>query len=220
MDVAFLISFFVVAITLVIVGAVVSAAKEKKRTETLASVAGQLGLTFFPEGNPGLVEELAALDLFSRGRSRKTANLIHGAADETTVAIVDYRYTTGSGKHSHTWRQTVVCFHSQKLALPFFALRPARLFDRLGGLFGKQDINFESHPRFSQTFRLRGQPEEHVRRHFTPAVLEFFEARPDVSVEGNAYRMVYYRAGRRPKPEDVPALFKEAFAAFTLLRQP
>ena len=116
--------------------------------------------------------------LFSQGRSKRISNLIHGDTDEVALGIFDYRYTTGSGKNSHTYRQTVVCFRSPTSNLPQFALKPQSFLHAVGKLFGYQDIDFQSHPKFSKAFILRGTSETAVRKLFTADLLSFLETKP------------------------------------------
>jgi hypothetical protein len=87
--------------------------------------------TFSPEDGPALRGRLAGFHLFSQGRSRKIRNVLRGRAGDTDVLMLDYRYTTGSGKNSHTWEQTVMVFESAGAHFPDFSLRPEHIFHKL-----------------------------------------------------------------------------------------
>ncbi len=193
---------------------------EKKRREALQRMADELGLTFYGDGDPGLIAEISDLPLFSKGRSRRLTNLILGETDETTMGVFDYRYTVGSGKNSQTYRQTVAFFRSGDLKLPVFEMRPQSFFHGIGKMFGYQDIDFETHRNFSRAFILRGPNETHVRQFFRPTVLEYFERNQGVCVEGRLHDVVFYRHGKRVKPEQIKELMNEGFQVFTALRQP
>jgi hypothetical protein len=65
--------------------------------------------------------------------SRSISNVFSGMFNDIPVMVMDYKYTTGGGKSSHTWQQTVLTFESDKLLLPSFFLRPENLFDKIGG---------------------------------------------------------------------------------------
>jgi hypothetical protein len=123
--------------------------QEKKRTEAMSVVAAEMGLPFYAQGDASLIHELANFPLFSEGRSKKIKNMLHGETSDVEVGVFDYQYTIRSGKHSHTYKQTVAYFRSPELDCSEFALRPEKLFDKIGGVLGFQDIDFESHPRFS-----------------------------------------------------------------------
>ncbi len=197
---------------------VLSARTTKKRTEGMQAAANTLGLPFFPQGDPQLIQQLSPFKLFSQGRSKRIQNMIHGQTEEVDLGIFDYQYTTGSGKHAHTSRQSVICFQSPRLQLPDFVLRPGSVFDRIGGVFGYRDIDFDTHPAFSRDFVLRGSNEEPIRRVFWQDVLEHFEAHTGVCVEGSGTRLIYYRAGKRINAEQVSSFLEEGFQVFTLLR--
>ena len=122
---------------------------EKKRTEKFKLVAEQLGLPSYPKGDDSLIESLSSFHLFSQGHSEKFRNMLHGVTEHVDVAIFGYEYTVyPGGQHAHTFRQNVIYFRSPALNLPQFALRPENLFDKIGDVFGGQDIDFESHPKF------------------------------------------------------------------------
>ncbi|HMP77944.1 MAG TPA: hypothetical protein PKD54_00695 [Pirellulaceae bacterium] len=187
---------------------------EKKRTQQLLEIAEQLGLVFSPQPEGGLFESFAQFTLFNQGRGRKIFNVMSGETDEVTICIFDYQYTTGSGKHQHTHKLTIASLDSPRLlVLPQFSMRPEGFFDRLGSLFGFQDINFDHHPEFSRRFVLKGPDEAAIRACFRPALLDYFASRQKISVEAAPGRLIYYR-NSRPKVEDYPKLLEEAYQVF------
>jgi hypothetical protein len=191
---------------------------QKRRTAALSALAENMGLPFFPAGDPGLLLELARFHLFSQGRAKRIRNMLHGDAGDVRVAIFDYQYTVGSGKHSHTHVQTVASFRVPELRLPEFALRPENLFHKIGGVFGYLDIDFESHPAFSRAYLLRGSNEPLIRRLFVPEVLVYFESHNDLCVEGSGPQFVYYRNGRRLDPDAIRAWLETGFELLRLFR--
>src|SRR5512135_1468017 len=97
----------VVAVLALVGGLIVySARKERERTEQLAALAPAMGFTFEPAPDLEAMKASGALPLYEHGHSKKLANLLSGQAGERDVKLFDYRYTTGSGKNSHTWHQT------------------------------------------------------------------------------------------------------------------
>ncbi|MHB0959377.1 MAG: hypothetical protein ACYC6N_07120 [Pirellulaceae bacterium] len=202
---------FGAVMALVAFGGVASYMSEKKRRTAVGSVAQQLGLSFAEEGGPELLSALSDLPLFSRGRAKRITNLIQGETDEMSMGIFDYRYTTGSGKNSHTYRQTVAFFRSPGRDLPQFELKPQSFLHGIGKMFGYQDIDFQSHPKFSRTFVLRGTNETQVREVFTADVLSFFESKPSISVEAQGHDLILYRPSKRVKPDELHELMAEGF---------
>ncbi len=192
---------------------------EKKRREAMQRVADELGLTFYQDGDPGLVGELSDMPLFSKGRSKRISNMIYGETEDVVMGVFDYRYTIGSGKNSHTHRQSVAFFRSPDLHLPVFDMRPQSIFHGIGKVFGYQDIDFDSHPAFSKAFLLRGPNETAIRAAFRPEILMLFEKKQGVCVEGRQNDLVFYRHSKRVKPEQVKELMNEGFQIFASLRQ-
>lgn len=193
---------------------------EKKRTEAFEKVAADLGLPFHPKGDAALLERLQGFHLFSQGRSKKMQNLLYGQIEGGEVALFGHRYTTGSGKNSQVHNQNVAYFRSPSLDLPRFALRPEHIFHKIGGVLGYQDIDFDSHERFSKAYLLRGDDEAAIRETFTDSVLSFYECQKGISTEAGGDQLIFYRAGKRIKPEEVVSFLEEASSAFKLFKKP
>ncbi len=191
---------------------------EKKRTEKMRLVAAEMGLPFYAQGDASLISELSNFPLSSEGNSKKIKNMLHGETRDVEVGVFDYRYTIWTGKNRSVYKQTVAYFRSPKLECSEFALRPENLFDKIGGVFGFQDIDFESHPGFSSSYLLRGSSEYGIRTLFTDTVLAFFENEPGFSVEGYGQQIIFYRAAKRVTPDDIRSFFEEAFRAYTLFK--
>ncbi len=193
---------------------------EKKRREALQKTADELGFEFYPQGDVTLLGRLGRFYLFQQGHSKRLYNLLRGEANDLEVLVFDYTYVTGSGKSSHTWSQTVVCFQLADDVLPHFEMRPESVWHRIGQLFGYQDINFESHPVFSKKYLLRGSDEEAVRELFTDEVLSWFEDTEGMSVEGRGDRLLFYRQAKRADPELIRRLLEEGFKVLNLFVPP
>ena len=201
-EVAFFIGTFVVGFAII---GVLAYLADKKRKEALEALAKEMGLEFFPDGNSELEQQLSGFNLMNRGYSKKLNKLILGQTDDVTIAIFDYCYTTGSGKNRSRHSQTVASLQSNQLSHCDFTMRPEGFMDSIGGALGFQDIDFESHPNFSNMFVLKGDSEEAVRSRFQPAVLEYFEDKPGVSVESHAGNIILYRTCllyTSPSPRD------------------
>ena len=209
---------FVAVIALMVVVFAWSKKQEEKRTAALHAAAEQMGLAFAPLGDDGVVAHLAGFELFSLGRDRRTFNMLHGQTEDVHVAIFDYQYTTGSGKNRHSPRQTVLCVQSPLLDLPSFALRPEHFFHRIGEWFGFRDIDFDSHPKFSSAWLLRGNEEASIRNLFDAEVLGFFENVSNLCVEAHGSRLICYRGGQRVEPANIRAWLDEGFGVYLLFR--
>jgi hypothetical protein len=180
---------------------------EKKRREALERVAAQLGMRFSAQ----LPEEIrsrllqAGFGLFERSHGRRFYNsMSKRLIDGTEITVFDYQYTRGSGKSSSTYRQSVFYAYHEDLHLPRFRLHPENaLFHGIAKAFGMQDINFESHPKFSRSYLLRGQDEAQVRLRFHPGVLSFLEQYPNYCAEGAGAHLILWQNDRQVSPEEI-----------------
>jgi len=188
---------------------------EKKRTEELQHLADELAFEFLPQGDTSLFQSLGKFQLFSQGRSKRLWNLLRGTTNDLEVAIFDYRYVTGSGKHSHTWNHTVICFRFAGQPLPHFSLRPENFADKIGGWFGYQDIDFETHPAFSKQYLLRGANEPAIRSLFTNEVLNYFDQKPGLTIEASENTLLFYRHSALLKPQEVRSFMEQGFGVLT-----
>ncbi|MFQ3612566.1 MAG: hypothetical protein SNJ68_02475, partial [Cyanobacteriota bacterium] len=76
-------------------------------------------------------------------------------------------------------------------------------FHGIAKAFGMKDINFESHPKFSQSYLLRGQDEAQIRMRFHPGVLSFLEDHPNYVVEGSGSHLILWRNNHLLQPEAI-----------------
>ena len=206
--------FFGIAAVIAISFGVYSYFADKKRKEGLQAVASELGLEYFLDGSVELQEQLSAFKLFNTGRARKLTKLIRGDSDEVRISIFDYQYTTGRGKHSKNHYQTVAALQSRALDITDFLIRPEGMLDKLGGVMGFQDIDFDSHPNFSKMFVLQGSNEEAVRSMFKPAILEFFEGKKGINAAAHSGTIIIFRPGRFIKTPEIKNFLGEAYEVY------
>jgi hypothetical protein len=190
----------------------------RQRTQALKSLAPSLSFTFSEKGDNSLMAGLSVFHLFSSGHSRKVTNVFTGKFNLVPVTVMDYKYTTGGGKDSHTWRQTVLIMESDKLQLPRFVLRPENFFDKIGSAFGRKDINFDTAPVFSKKYFLRGDDEAVVRSLFTARILDYYEQHPGLSTESDGARLIYYRTSKIVPPDKIQAFLQEGYDIFNLFK--
>ena len=203
------------------VGAYFAWLSEKKRTAALADVALRLGFSFEGKVSNEEAATLGSFHLFKVGRSRKGKNLMRGKSNGAEAIVLDYQYTIGSGKSSHTYSQTVVIYAASAgaAALPDFTLGPEHWWDKVGEVFGHRDINFESSEEFSKHYLLKGPDEAAIRTLFGAEPLGYFAQHQGWSVEAAGGSLVIYHTGRRAKPEEMqPFLAETAAVRRTLVR--
>ena len=192
---------------------------EKKRTESLATVAEGLGMSFAADQNEALISKLRVFPVFNKGRAQKMKNVMMAETESTSLAIFEYQYTTGGGKNSQTHRFTIAAMESDDLQLPNFCVRPEGFFDRIGSAIGFQDIDFEEHPEFSDSFVLQGNDESAIRRYFDKRILDLFANNKGVLVDANENLLTYRKRGRQ-SPEAISDFMSEAYAFLNAFQDP
>jgi hypothetical protein len=176
---------------------------ERRRTKQLGAIATELNLEFYENGGGQVMGLVQDFQLFSKGRNRRVKNLIQGQVEDTFVAIFDYRYVTGRGKHSHTYDQTVILLRSEQLRVPKFSLYPENFFHKMGDFLGYHDIDFANYPEFSNRYLLRGENEILIHKSFHSEVIAFYENSRGLSTEANDSRLIFYRAMSKVPPEEM-----------------
>ncbi|HEX4413589.1 MAG TPA: hypothetical protein VH107_08170 [Lacipirellulaceae bacterium] len=191
--------------TIAVVGAValISRRKRRKRAEAMERIAAELRLEYRPVGSDGLVAQLSSFQLFSKGRSKKVANMLQGGSGERRLAIFDYQYTTGGGKSTHVWKTTVLNLSLDGPAMPACMLRRKQVGDTIASWFRGRGIEFVGRPMFSKRYLLRGDDEPAIRAVFTEPVVTYFEENPGLFVEAAGNAMLVYRLGKNVRPEEI-----------------
>ena len=191
-----------------------------KRSNNLKRVANDLNIPFYPKGDDSLYEHLEYFHLFSMNSKSRITNMLHQEDEETELAFFDFTFEIGAGgsgtpsesgagggvSYATEHKQSVVYFCSPKLDLPQFVLQPEKKFHQFGDL---QDIDFSSHTKFSDDYLLQGNPEESVRNLFNEQLLNFFESKPGLCVEGGANQMLFYRLNERISPNKLSQFLEE-----------
>lgn len=209
-----LIPFIAIAAVLALIGGifVVSKRLEQQRTEALAAASQAMGFTFEPAGDLDALKALGDLPLYGHGHSKRVRNVMSGQAGEHDLKLFDYRYTTGGGKNSHTFAQTVALFPQGGQGLPAFLLAPENILHKIGQVFGYQDIDFDSSPEFSSHYLLRGPDEMAIRSAFGADALAYFGQERGWHVESAGGSVCVYRSDKKCKPEDLRTFLDQARA--------
>ncbi len=214
------ITIFIIAgaiIGLVVFAIVAAIRHEKKRKEALRLLAQGNGFSF--QEKAGGPEEigLPQIELFSRGHSKRTTNIMAGEVQDTDLRVLEYRYTVGSGKNSSTSIQTVVAVATGSISegsgamLPDFTLARENFFHKIGQAFGYQDIDFEMFPEFSKKYLLRGSDESAIRSLFNQRVIDAYMNNVAVNVESRDGWLFVFAQGKRLKPEEIQPRIECAF---------
>ena len=196
-----------------------SISRQLKRQKELQVMADSLGFSYNDEQTEKVRELLESSSMLG---NEMFFNVLGGTFNGTYFAIGDFNITVGSDSRKRKQYQTYVVIHSGKLTSPNFCLQPeSALFRMAEGLLnrltGSVDIDFPTHPDFSDNYFLKGSNEDAVREFFTPRVLEYFQAHHGLSVEVFNGTLVFFRLGELVKPDDIKALIDNAMEVHQVL---
>jgi hypothetical protein len=193
--------------------------KANERTVAMQQAAAQLGWTFSAEVPWNYIPGLDRFTLFTQGHGKQIKNMMYGEAEGVKAAVFDYNYTTGSGKNSATFYQSVVYLEPANLTLPNFSLRHENIMSKFLSAFGYQDIDFGERPEFSRQYLLRGHDEPAIRQAFNDRVLVFYENYPGTCTDGGGNQIFLYRANYRFQPQDIRGYVGLGLELMKLLKQ-
>lgn len=184
-----------------------------RRSIEMEETAKAMGMQYLKKDEINLFEDLRYFNLFKNGRSKRLKHIIYKQhqADLKTY-IFDYKYSTGSGDSSKTHKQTVFYIESKALNLPEFYMKPENFFHRIGKFFGKEDINFESHPEFSAQYYLKGHDEEAIRDMMNEDLLYCFTVEDGWSMEGYRDTLLLYRHDESYSKDKILALYERGLS--------
>ena len=207
LPVLFIAGFAVLAIGLIAYSIITT----RKRTQEMEQAANGLGMTFLGKSFDPKSHAIGRFDLFDRGRSRKAYNAMEARLGDVDVLIFDYRYTIGSGKNSTTYSQTVVALGCQQHRLPRFAVKPEHFGHRIASVFGFDDIDFKGDPEFSKRYHVSGEDRAAIIETFHSGVRRHLTQMENAGcVEGDGDWLLWYRSGKRRRPDEIQDLMNEA----------
>jgi len=214
---------------------VVAIVAGQRRARAMKAFAESIGLSYMPhaEDDEEFLRPFSRLPLFSLGRERDVWNMMTGKVDNYHVTILDFRYnynTASSQSIGEVSTQTVVVLDLPQQDMPTFSLRPHRRKDEVGktifsafipGLaeLTPQDIDFPTHPVFSDYYLLHGtrKNEAAVRSLFCDAVIEYFENHKGLCADGAGTLFACYTRGKELSPKDIMPLLDQVVEVSKLL---
>lgn len=171
----------VVVVALVAAAFYYSYLAAKRRREALAQLAVELGWRFAPDKDSSHDDQFACFEVFRSGHSRVAYNTLYGSTTidsqtyDAKMGDFSYQVTTSNGKTTST---TTYHFSYLILELPFrqhvpsLLIRREGMFDKLKGMFGFDDIDFES-AEFSRRFYVKSDDKRFAYDVVDPRMMEF-----------------------------------------------
>lgn len=192
--------FFILLILLLALGLFFGYYFAKKRREAMAKVAIQLGLSYEPKDLWGKDGIYSAISLFNKGDSHQACNIISGNKEGAYVDIFDYQYSTGSGKN-RTTHLVSACILKIPQQFRTLYIRPENFLDKIAGVVGFDDIDFES-KEFSSRFYVKSNDKKFAYDIIHPQMMGFllgFDNTPKIEITG--HYCAFYRESKMEPAE-------------------
>jgi len=205
---------FFVFLIVIAAAAVLGALAAHRRKKALRQLAAEKRLRFSGRDPFNLPNVYGRTRLCSTGHSRKAKNVIYGALGAHEVRYFDFRYTTGSGKNSHTHHFGACALHTDCHFTPLIVRREG-LFDKVAGFFGFDDVDLD-HAEFNRRFYVGCSDKKFAYDVLSQRAMQFFLDRERLSMEMRWNYLIFYRSGT-PRVPEVARLIEDAAAFADLL---
>ena len=202
----------IIALFLAVIGVIMyfSYLAEKQRRQALTILAMRLGFRYEPDrDNTRLEGRYDRIDLLGKGSNRYTKNHLIGQIDGRPVVACDFHYetySTDSKGHRQTHHHLYgVIFVVLPLRMNQVCIRSENLFDKLAGVLGFEDIDFES-AEFSRRFNVTADNRKFAYDLIHARAMEYLLAHDDYCWEFDGPVIALYQSGTF-KPEQIkPAI--------------
>lgn len=142
--------------------------------------------------NPGsdLPDRWRAFPSFGNARLLREKNILNFSIEGCPAIVADVVMEKIGTVDRH--EVTALWVDFGKRSLPSFTMEKEQIFDRMMEKLGKNDIDFDAYPAFSQEYYLNGENETAIRTFFSGSLIEFLETKKDFHVESNGRGLVVY----------------------------
>lgn len=186
---------FLVFLVIVLIAGYLGYLQQQKRRQELSELATELGWRFDPSHDSSHEERYPQFGIFTRGHSRYAYHSLRGefviAGESWPVVMGDYHYrkTSGTGKNrrTRTYRFSFLILDLPHLHSCDLAVRQEGVFDKLAGMIGFDDIDFES-AEFSDRFHVKSSDKKFAYDVLHPRMMEFLldNSCPDIDIARRA----------------------------------
>lgn len=186
---------------------------------TLSGIAYRLYADFLPLRSLQRIRDLSKFTLSRKGTVKFVQNEIRGHFDTQNWSYLELDFDTDLQTRASTHTLGVVLVDFDETELPVFTLEPEGLMDRLAGIVGWDDIDFQDHPGFSERFLLKGKDETAIRAIFDPAIIRHIMSQPHFALESDGRRLLIYRHDGQLEATMAEALISFAKQLTNLMQQ-
>jgi hypothetical protein len=183
----------------------------RRRTRELTAAAQDIGFTF--DGRDWTdIRRAPRMETRLFERHGNYRNVMTGSREGMGVSLFDYTYRQGSGRDSRNCTQTVAAFQKTDASIPHFDLWPRGTFDKIKDAFVHENVQFESHPGFSEQCEVHSPVQEDLKRAFSPNMLSFLERLNSAAkweIEGVGDTLIIYEPAETVDPAGLRSFLDE-----------
>jgi hypothetical protein len=183
-------------IALAIAGVAFGFWQNRKRRQELELIAQRHGWQLNSGKDSSFDDRYGEFSCLKRGSNRYANNILTGSSAGRAFCGFDYHYETHStdseGKtqtHHHSFSAVMV---ETGLPLEPLSIRSESFFDKIGGLFGFDDIDFES-DEFSRTFHVKAPNRRWAYDVLHQETMEYLLHAPRFAIEFSGPRVLAQR---------------------------
>ncbi len=141
---------------------------------------------------------------FKGAKIKKMQNRLIKRGDHQVIDTCDVSFLEADITQ-HSYEISVLCLHHTRIEMPDFILLKEGLVSKY-----TEDINFESHPKFSKYYYLKGTDEHAIREFFTEEMLNFLENNTDFEIESRHNTLLIHGAKRVLSAQEIVRLIEFA----------
>jgi len=205
---------FAAFVIILIILAVYAWRQEQKRREALRIWCRKHGWKLAGHSVTGWDHDYQGIRLFDRGHSKSGDNIITGHFHGRPVTLLDYQYSTGSGKNRTTHHRGVTILGCEFPTVPL-QIRREHAFDKVGAFLGGGDIEFES-AEFNRTFFVKSADRKWAYDVIHTRFMEYLLSAPHFSVEFGFGEIAIFRNGKC-SPEQYEQQVEMAWQLYQLI---
>tara|TARA_R110000868_G_scaffold291470_5_gene551841 strand:- start:117 stop:707 length:591 start_codon:yes stop_codon:yes gene_type:complete len=142
---------------------------------------------------------------FKRKTIDHAYNVFKGEYRGVQMKLMDVEFYEGEFIAKEVHKHTVLIL-SPPFPIPRFRLDKERIFDRIAGMAGFEDIEIEGHVDFSRRFKLKGKNVQKIKAFFSNEIVLFFESHPYYHLESDGKNILILKGNRISSISEVKAL--------------
>jgi MFS superfamily sulfate permease-like transporter len=116
-------------------------------------------------------------------------NILSGSIHQHHFELSDITIEEVQRLTKYDYKMTILIFNQTNFSIPDFSIEEEGIFDKI---IGKEDIDFDQYPHFSQRYIVHGNDVAAVRNFFTPTIIDFFESNPGFYLDVVGGKLFFY----------------------------